>query len=90
MTVQIALQNTLAQFPGLVLQHMNLSGGFWCIRIAKEDATITFEVDAHAHVACVLERKNVGYRSVAKFMNALMNELEQVDDEGEDPRPVES
>lgn len=90
MNIRLALQNTLSQFPGLAIQQMEISGTFWWIQVVKEDSVLTFEVDEIAQVACVLERKNVGYRGVNKFMNIFMNEMEQTGEEEEDPRPIES
>jgi hypothetical protein len=68
---------------------MTSSGGFWNFRISLGDAYLEVEVDGIALVACVLDKKNLGYKSISKFMTALMDELEHTDI-GEDPRPVES
>lgn len=91
MNIHVALQNTLAQFQGITVEHVSKQGTLWNIKIVKGDAEIVFEIDEVDCYACVLERKNLGYKSVSRFMTAFIEEIELlVDDdmeieEDEDP-----
>ena len=76
MNIQVAIQNTMAQFPGVELVSVGAQGSIWTIRIKREDMELLFEIDARVGVPCVLERKNMGYRSMSRFMNAFVEEVE--------------
>ena len=85
MNIQVALQNTIAKFEGLAVEHIGKQGTLWRIKIAKGDAELEFEIDEISCCPCVLERKNLGYKSVSRFMTTFLEEIEDlVDEDGND------
>ncbi len=86
MTIRTAIDNTISQFPSLQLQTIQYSNRIWTFQVGIDNAKIKVELDELTNCACVLERKNIGYKSMHRFMNALMHELEQLE-EDEDPIP---
>ena len=87
MNILVAIQNTLAHFNGVVLQEATQSGSLWLIRITKGEMMLEFEIDEHIRSACVLERKNIGYKSMSRFMNTFLEEIDLLE-EDEDPIPL--
>jgi len=86
MNILVAIQNTLAHFNGVVLQEATQSGSLWLIRITKGEMMLEFEIDERIRTACVLERKNFGYKSMSRFMNTFLEEIGLLE-EDEDPIP---
>lgn len=86
MNIYTATQNTVAQFQGLIIENAIQVGSLWTIRIARGEMSLTFQIDETVGVACVMERKNIGRRSMSRFMNAFMEEV-QSQSEDEDPLP---
>ena len=85
MNIEVALQNTLVKFEGLTVEHIDKQGTLWTIKIAKGDAEMKFEIDENEGYACVLERKNLGYKSVSRFMTTFIEEIEDLfDQDGHD------
>ena len=85
MNIHVALQNTLVQFEGIRVDHINKEGTLWTIKIAKGDAEMEFEIDERVRVVCLLQRKNLGYKSVSRFMNVFVEEIEMTEEIDEDP-----
>ncbi len=86
MNILVAIQNTLAHFNGVVLQEATQSGSLWLIRITKGEMMLEFEIDERIRTACVIERKNCGYKSMSRFMNTFLEEIGLLE-EDEDPIP---
>lgn len=84
MAIQLALQNTLMQFPGMTVDRLHYQNRFWTIKLVKGVAELEFEIDETIRSACVLERKNMGYNSMSRVMNAFIQEMERLE-EDEDP-----
>jgi hypothetical protein len=84
MNIHVAIQNTVAQFQGMVIETITCQNNFWRILVAKNDMTIEFEVDEVTHMICVLEKKNLGYKSLSRFMNAFLEEIQSMEGD-EDP-----
>jgi hypothetical protein len=78
MNIQVALQNTLVQFEGIDVNHIRKEGTLWTIKITKGDAEMEFEVDETVCVVCLLQRKNLGLKSVSRFMNVFVEEIERI------------
>jgi hypothetical protein len=93
MNIPVAIQNTVSQFPGFVVENTTKNGTLWTIRVSREDTLLIFEIDENVGYVCVLERKNIGARGLNRFMNTFVEEVEYVmgssddpsGDEGEDP-----
>lgn len=84
MNIHVAIQNTIAQFQGVTVNHINKQGTLWNIRISKEDREMEFEIDEIIRTVCVLERKNFGLKSVSRFMSVFIEEIDSLEDEEED------
>ena len=84
MNIHVAIQNTVSQFPGMVIQSISQQNRYWKILVAKDDMSIEFEIDETIRSVCVLEKKNLGFKSLSRFMNAFMEEVESLE-EDEDP-----
>lgn len=84
MNVHVAIQNTVAQIQGMVIETITCQNNFWKIVVTKNDIMIAFEVDAISHMICVLEKKNLGYKSLSRFMNTFIEEMESLEVD-EDP-----
>ena len=87
MNIHVVIQNTVAQFPGMVIQRIHYQNQYWRILVAKDDMSIEFDMHETIRTPCVLEKKNLGLKSLSKFMNAFMEELNLVMEE-EDPIPL--
>ena len=84
MNIYVAIQNTVAQIAGMSIQTINKEDRFWKIVVAKGDVSINFELDEETRTVCVIEKKNVGYRSISRFMELFLDEVEKTE-EDEDP-----
>jgi hypothetical protein len=86
MNILVAIQNTIARFQGVAIEQASHNGSLWTIRIAKGDMWMEFEIDEQIRTACVLERKNFGLKSMSRFMNTFLEEIDLLE-EDEDPIP---
>lgn len=84
MNIYVAIQNTVAQIPGMTIQSINKQDTFWKIIVAKEDISINFELDEATRTVCVIEKKNIGCKSISRFMKLFLDEVEETE-EDEDP-----
>lgn len=89
MNIHVAVQNTVAQFPGMVIQNIHCQNGYWRILVAKNDMTIDFEINETVRSVCVLEKKNLGYKSLSRFMNAFMEVVESMEEDEDPISPVQ-
>jgi hypothetical protein len=87
MNMHLVIQNTVAHFPGMVIQQIHYQNQYWRIRVAKDDMSIEFDMHETIRTPCVLEKKNLGFKSLSKFMNTFMEELDSMMEE-EDPIPL--
>lgn len=76
MNIYVAAQNTIAQFEGFQIEDIRCNGTTWTIRVKRDYMELTFEIDERVGVACVLDRKNIGYKSMSRFMNTFIEEVE--------------
>lgn len=87
MNIQVALQNTIARCNGLTVQSITQQGTLWTIRLEMpEERLLEFEIDEIVCCPCVIQRKNLGYNSLSRFMTALIEEIENLE-EDDDPIP---
>lgn len=85
MNIYVAIQNTVAQIPGMTIQSISKQSTFWKIIVVKEDIFIHFELDEASYTVCVIEKKNVGYKSISRFMKVFLEEVDGLEPEEEDP-----
>jgi len=91
MNIHVAIQNTVAQFQGITIERIETQGTRWTIQVKRDDMELTFEIDDTIGVASVLERKNMGYRSMSRFMDTFIEEArlllgdDPYDDDDDDP-----
>lgn len=51
--------------------------------------TIDFEINETIRSVCVLEKKNLGYKSLSRFMNAFMEVVESMEEDEDPISPVQ-
>lgn len=84
MNIYVAIQNTVAQIAGMTIQSISKENKYWKIVVAKGDIFINFELDEETRTVCVIEKKNVGYKSIGRFMELFLDEVEKTE-EDDDP-----
>ena len=84
MNIYVAIQNTVAQIAGMSIQTINKENHFWKIVVVKGDVSLNLELDEETRTVCVIEKKNVGYKSISRFMELFLDEVEKTE-EDEDP-----
>jgi hypothetical protein len=84
MDIYTAIQNTLAQFRSLTIESIVQTGTLWKVCVTKGEILLEFEVDETIRTVCVLRTKKIGNKSIARFMDAFLAEID-VMEEDEDP-----